>query len=94
MRKIREATEETIADGRFDPLTLMEIYSHDPENLEGKETVSVRERGFVPSELVLMLRTAGFGVERIWGGTAGNWKREQLDLDEMEMMIIARKERV
>lgn len=38
-----------------------------------------------------MLQIAGFRVERFWGGTAGNWKRRAVDLDEMEMMIIARK---
>lgn len=91
MLKIRGATQEAITDGTFDPLTLMEIYPHEYEGMEGEKTIIVRERGFVPSELVLMLRIAGFRVERIWGGTAGNWKRKAVDLDEMEMMVIARK---
>ena len=91
MLKIRGATQETITDGTFDPLTLMEIYPHEYEDMEGEKTIIVRERGFVPSELVLMLLIAGFRVERIWGGTAGNWKRKAVDLDEMEMMVIARK---
>jgi len=91
MLKIRGATQEAITDGTFDPLTLMEIYPHEYEGIEGEKTIIVRERGFVPSELVLMLRIAGFRVERIWGGTAGNWKRKAVDLDEMEMMVIARK---
>jgi cyclopropane fatty-acyl-phospholipid synthase-like methyltransferase len=94
MLKIRTATKEAITDGRFDPLTLMEVYPHESVSLEGDDKITVRERGFVPSELVLMLRTVGFRAERIWGGTAGNWKREALDLDEMEIMIIARKERI
>jgi Na+-translocating ferredoxin:NAD+ oxidoreductase RnfD subunit len=29
--------------------------------------------------------------KHIWGGTAGNWGRRPLDLDEMEMMVVARK---
>jgi len=91
MLKIRGATQEAITDGTFDPLTLMEIYPHEYEGMEGEKTIIVRERGFVPSELVLMLRIAGFRIERIWGGTAGNWKRKAVDLDEMEMMVIARK---
>ena len=91
MRKIREATEETIAEGHFDPLTLIENYSMDPENQEGEDKVEVRERGFVPSELVLMLRIAGFTVLQIWGGTAGAWNRKPVDLDEMEIMVILQK---
>jgi len=92
MLKIRGATHEAIANGTFDPLTLTEIYPHEYVNLEGdKKKIIVRERGFIPSELVLMLRITGFRVKRIWGGTAGNWKRRAVDLDEMEMMVIARK---
>jgi hypothetical protein len=30
-------------------------------------------------------------VENVWGGTAGNWGRRLLDLDEMEVMVTARK---
>jgi cyclopropane fatty-acyl-phospholipid synthase-like methyltransferase len=91
MRKIREATEETIVAGHFDPLTLMENYSLDPEDPGGEDVVQVRERGFVPSELVLMLRIAGFTVLHVWGGTAGAWRRKPVDLDEMEIMVSAQK---
>jgi len=27
----------------------------------------------------------------MWGGTVGNWGRRPLDLDEIEIMILARK---
>jgi hypothetical protein len=27
----------------------------------------------------------------MWGGTAGNWGRRELDLDEIEIMVVARK---
>lgn len=30
-------------------------------------------------------------VINMWGGTAGNWGRRTLDLNEMEIMIVARK---
>ena len=30
-------------------------------------------------------------VLRMWGGTAGNWARRTLDLDEIEIMIVASK---
>jgi hypothetical protein len=45
----------------------------------------------VPAELVLLFRLAGMSVLNIWGGTAGNWGRRTLDLDEIEIMIVACK---
>jgi hypothetical protein len=57
----------------------------------GKRSRQVRERSYVPTELVMLFRQAGFEVEHIWGGTAGNWGRRKIDLDEMEIMVVARK---
>jgi hypothetical protein len=54
-------------------------------------SLAVRERRFVATELVLLCRLAGMSVLNVWGGTAGNWRRGRLDLDEMEMMVVARK---
>jgi hypothetical protein len=54
--------------------------------------VEVKERRYVPSELIQMFTQAGLKVEHIWGGTAGNWKRRQIDLDEIEIMVVASKE--
>jgi hypothetical protein len=48
---------------------------------------------YTPTEFALMLRIAGFTVENIWGGTAGNWRRGPMDLDEYELMAVARKKR-
>lgn len=44
------------------------------------------------SELIQMFTQAGLKVEHIRGGTAGNWKRRQIDLDEIEIMVVASKE--
>ena len=46
---------------------------------------------YVPTELVMLLGQAGFEVEHVWGGAAGNWGRRKIHLDEMEMMVVARK---
>jgi len=70
---------------------LEEIYPHEYISEGAKENIIVRERGFVPSELILLLLAAGFPIEHIWGGTAGHWKRAAVDLDKMEIMAIARK---
>jgi cyclopropane fatty-acyl-phospholipid synthase-like methyltransferase len=91
MRKMRAATEEAVTQGTFDPLTLVETYSQEIQSEDGNENILLRERGFVPTELILLLLIAGFRVEHIWGGTAGNWNRAAVDMDEMEIMTIARK---
>lgn len=86
---IRRHTNKDVEEGRFDPLTMVESSEHPPR--EGLPAVAVRERAFTPTELILLFRLAGTSVLNIWGGTAGNWGRRPLDLDEIEIMIVARK---
>lgn len=85
----RKYTNKDVEEGRFDPLTIVESSAYPPQ--EGLPAVPVRERAFVATELILLLRLAGMSVVSMWGGTAGNWGRRPLDLDEMEIMIVARK---
>jgi SAM-dependent methyltransferase len=86
---IRKCRPEDVAEGRFDPLALVRASEHAPQ--EGLPTIWVRERGFVPTELSLLFRLAGMPVLNMWGGTAGNWGRRTIDLDEIEIMVVAHK---
>jgi len=90
-RLIRQYNKEDVESGRFNPNTMVETLSMEYDSLEGKKSALVRERGYMPTELILLFRLAEFSVENIWGGTAGNWGHRQLELDEIEVMIIARK---
>ena len=90
-RMIRQFTQKDIENGRFDPVTMVEVSATEYDTPEGKKSVVVRERGYIPTELVMLFRLTGFEVEHIGGGTAGNWGRRSIDLDEMEVMVIARK---
>jgi cyclopropane fatty-acyl-phospholipid synthase-like methyltransferase len=90
-RMIRDHSQEDVETGKFDPITLVEVSSQECDTAEGKKSVWVKERGFIPTELAILLFQSGFKVEQIWGGTAGNWGRRKIDLDEMEIMVIARK---
>jgi len=90
-RMARAYTEEDVNKGIFDPMTLVENNVMEIDTKDGKKSVNVRERAFVPTELSLMFKVAGFQVESIWGGTAGNWGKRRLELDEYEIMIIGRK---
>ncbi len=86
---IRKYTNDDVKEGTFDPLQMVESTAVSPR--EGLPAIAVRERAFVPTELTLMCRLAGMSVISLWGGTAGNWGRRALDLDEIEIMIVARK---
>jgi cyclopropane fatty-acyl-phospholipid synthase-like methyltransferase len=88
---IRKYSQEDVEKGRFDPVTLAEVYPMEYNTADGKKTLTVRERGFLPTELVLMFGQTGFGVKKIWGGTAGNWGRRKVELDEIEIMVVALK---
>jgi len=86
----RRHSNEEVAQNIFDPLSLTERSDCLP-CAAGPES-DLRERGFVPTELILLFQMGGLQVLNIWGGTAGNWGRRRIDLDEMEIMVLARKE--
>ncbi|NPV61871.1 MAG: class I SAM-dependent methyltransferase [Methanotrichaceae archaeon] len=86
---VRRHTNKDVAEGSFDPITMVESSECPPR--EGLPPVAVRERAFVPTELILLFRLAGMSVLNVWGGTAGNWGRRTIDLDEMEIMVVAAK---
>jgi 2-polyprenyl-3-methyl-5-hydroxy-6-metoxy-1,4-benzoquinol methylase len=93
LRAIREFTQTDVESGKFDPLTLVETYQMEVETPEGKQSVLVQEKKHLPQELKRMCQQAGFEVLHLWGGTAGDWGRRTVKLDEMEVMLVARKER-
>jgi len=86
---LRRVQNKDVAEGRFDPLTLVASSEVPPQ--EGLSAIAVRERAFIPTELLLLFRIAGLSVLNMWGGTAGNWGKRPLDLDEMEIMVVACK---
>ena len=91
LAKIRQFSQEDVDRGKFDPYYLVENFHMEWETPEGKKSVPVRERGYLPSQFVDLFQKAGFKVENIWGGTAGRWGRRPVDLDEIEILVIARK---
>lgn len=91
LKMARQYTPEDVQSGRFDPLTLTESYNMPLQTPDGTLELPVREKGFTALELHLLLGMAGFTVEHIGGGTAGNWGMRPLELDEYELMAISRK---
>jgi SAM-dependent methyltransferase len=91
VRRLRELAAEDLATGSFDLQTMVESEAFTWAGPEGERTLVGRQRMYVPTELVILFRQAGFVVEHVGGGTAGAFARRPLDLDEMEIMVIARK---
>lgn len=88
---IRRLEDERIAEGGFDPLTMIAIGT-DTWNLpEGPTEVPLKERLYIPSEIAAMLHHAGFQIDAMYGGTAGKWGKRPLELDEVEAMFVCRK---
>ncbi|MBX3119962.1 MAG: class I SAM-dependent methyltransferase [Fimbriimonadaceae bacterium] len=88
---IRRVTDEMVQMGAFNPATMHFAYQDEFGPDDDKHLVNVRERMFIPPELVSMLRFVGFEVEHVWGGTAGEWGDRPLKLDEIEAMYVCRK---
>jgi hypothetical protein len=88
-RLARLHDQAAVESGAFDPLTVAEK-SDVPLPGAGGD-VHLRERAFVPTELVLLMAQAGLEVTDLWGGTAGNWGARPIELDEYEIMVVGRK---
>jgi len=88
-RMARRYSQADVEKNTFDPLTLSEL----SEVPDVRLPATMRERGFVPTELTLLFQAAGLSVLHISGGTAGDWRRGQINLDEYEIMVVAEKKR-
>ena len=89
-RVVRMAGRDPWADS-LDPMAQTTVNEMTFETEGGPVRIPCRERYYTPTEFTLLLRAAGFEVEHVWGGTAGNWRRGPMTLDEIEMMAVARK---
>ncbi|SFI76934.1 Methyltransferase domain-containing protein [Paenibacillus sp. UNC496MF] len=89
--KLRSLTQGDVASGRFDPVTMLEHYVEELDLPEGKRRVEIKERRYLPAELTRMFAEAGLAAEHVWGGTAGRWNRGPIGLDEVEVMLVAKR---
>jgi len=93
-RTIRRAGREETGT-HVDPLTMVETTTPPQVSADAKDLnpdYALAGRHYIVPELVRMHREAGLAVEHVWGGTAGNWGRRPLDWDEIEVMLLSRKQ--
>ena len=91
LRMIREYSQDDVKKGTFDTYTLTETHPMEYKTDLGNEKVIVKEKGYTGLELKYLLESSGFAVEHIWGGTAGNWGKRKIQLDEIEIMVVCCK---
>jgi 2-polyprenyl-3-methyl-5-hydroxy-6-metoxy-1,4-benzoquinol methylase len=91
-KKIRTLSQEHVDTGRFNPITMVEHYIGEWDLPEGKIEVEDKGRVYFPFELKQMFSQVGLQIKNIWGGTAGKWNRQTLNLDEIEIMVVVTKE--
>ncbi len=89
LRMIRKYSQEDVELGKFNPVNITETL--DQDDTHNIPPSKLKEKGYLVSELNLLFKAGGFVAEHIWGGTAGDWNRHELKMDEMEVMVIARK---
>lgn len=92
-RLIRSISDIDVAAGTVDLFTLTSRFENEAAGRDGEVPVKVRgiERYYTPSELVRMVNRIGLKIDKVYGGTAGGWRRGPLKLDEVEFMAIGRK---
>lgn len=88
--KVRQINQDDVENNRFDLVTMVEVIN-EVDVPEGKRKVALKQKFYTPPELILLLHDAGFHVRHVWGGTAGEWGRRKINLDEIEFMIVTKK---
>ncbi len=90
-RLIRSLSDASVAAGDADLFTLTTRYPTEVA-MDGRK-VAIRgiERYYTPPEMVRMVNRVGLKVDHIYGGTAGNWRRGPIHLDEIEFMVVGHR---
>ena len=90
-RLLRSISDADVANGDVDLLTLTSRLETHVEIDGQKVGVKAIERYYTPPEIVRMVNRVGLKADRIYGGTAGNWRRGPIELDEYEFMVIGHR---
>jgi len=86
-RLIRKYTNDDIKNGFFDPYDQVEYLTFKSMDLNASELEKVKQKGFTPPELKLLLQIAGFNIDFMCGGTVRRWDKHLIELDEVEIMV-------
>jgi len=86
-RLIRKYTNDDIKNGLFEPYDQIEYLTFKSMDPKASESEKVKQKGYTPPELKLLLQKVGFTIDFICGGTVRRWDKHLLELDEVEIMV-------
>ena len=89
--RAREFVAGELDPARFDPTSMTDTYPFQWQAYGKSGCVLVKERHYMPSEAALLCRSAGLGVDHVWGASVGRWGRRAVVPDDEHMMIVARR---
>ncbi|MFZ5951897.1 MAG: class I SAM-dependent methyltransferase [Candidatus Rifleibacteriota bacterium] len=90
-KSIRQFSDEDVAAGKFDLFTLTAREPVEVKRNGIDASIIGIERHYTPPELVRMVNRVGLKIDRFYGGTAGDWHRGPIKLDEFELMAIGHR---
>jgi hypothetical protein len=90
-RMLRSLSDSDVDAGAADLFTLTTRCPTEVEVNGRKVRVCGIERYYTPPEIVRMVNRVGLKVDNIYGGTAGNWRRGNIALDEYEFMVVGHR---
>lgn len=91
LKLLREISDEDVKNGKADIITQTTRGPYKIKENGTTRTVNLIERYYTPAEIFRMVNRIGLKVDNIYGGTAGNWRRELPSLDEMEFMAVGHR---
>jgi len=90
-KPIRQFSDAEVNDGKFNLLTLSIREENSVDRNGVRATVCGIERYYTPPEIVRMVNRVGLKIDNIYGGTAGDWRRGPIKLDEFELMAVGHR---
>lgn len=91
IRNIRQWGDEEVKSGKFEYENFIETFQMEDLYPEEAKGLVFRSKSFTPIELKMLFYMAGLETVFIGGGTANEWNKEFLSMNDHEIMILGRK---
>lgn len=90
-KPIRYYSDADVDQGKFDLFTLSSREETTVSRNGIEASICGIERYYTPPEIVRMVNRVGLKIDNIYGGTAGDWRRGPIKLDEFELMAVGHR---
>lgn len=90
-KPVRQYSDADVESGKLDLFTLTSREETQVNRNGINASILGIERYYTPPELVRMVNRVGLKIDNIYGGTAGDWRRGPIKLDEFELMAVGHR---